>query len=195
MLFHHLASAFGAVFAQPVPIDPLLPVQPGDAEIRSHDALPLRVLNSAHLCPKNPDVARWSRDQVDEFPLRFEATGANLRIGLDAAHKKIMAGINPAMTREMPIASRPQYLPFTIFCRCSPTPSTPRVTPSPAFKNFGSGFMPRPTPGGVPVMMTSPGSMTKYCEQAQTMWRQSKIMVLVLPRWRFSPLTSSHIAS
>jgi hypothetical protein len=29
--------------------------------------------------------------------------------------------------------------------------------------------------------------MTKYCEQHQTMWRQSKIMVEVLPRWRFSP--------
>src|SRR5438034_10631239 len=46
----------------------------------------------------------------------------------------------------------------------------------------------------LPVMMTSPGSMTKYCEQAQTMWRQSKIMVEVLPRWRFSPLTSSHMS-
>jgi len=44
--------------------------------------------------------------------------------------------------------------------------------------------MPRPTPGGVPVMMTTPSSMTKYCEQHQTMWRQSKIMVEVLPRWR-----------
>src|SRR5215813_13271860 len=54
--------------------------------------------------------------------------------------------------------------------------------------------MPSPTPGGVPVVMTSPGSSTKNCEQYQTRCLQSKIMVLVLPRWRFSPLTSSHMS-
>ena len=48
-------------------------------------------------------------------------------------------------------------------------------------EEFRLGFMPSPTPGGVPVMITSPGSITKYCEQHQTICRQSKIMVLVLP--------------
>src|SRR6476660_6110852 len=86
------------------------------------------------------------------------------------------------------------FLNFTTFCRCSPRPSMPRVTTSPALRNLGSGFMPRPTPGGVPVVMTSPGSSTKNCEQYQTRCLQSKIMVLVLPRWRFSPLTSSHMS-
>ena len=28
---------------------------------------------------------------------------------------------------------------------------------SPAFRNTGVGFMPMPTPGGVPVVMRSPG--------------------------------------
>src|SRR5262249_55540349 len=84
---------------------------------------------------------------------------------------------------------------FTTFCRCSPKPSMPSVTTSPALRNFGSGFMPSPTPGGVPVRMTSPGSSTKYCEQHQTRCLQSKIMVPVLPRWRFCPLTSSHMLS
>src|SRR6185437_6517289 len=32
-----------AIFAEPVPIDPLLPVHAGDAEIRSHRVLPLVV--------------------------------------------------------------------------------------------------------------------------------------------------------
>ena len=64
---------------------------------------------------------------------------------------------------------------------------------SPALRNIGVGFMPRPTPGGVPVMMMSPGSITKNCEQYQTRYSQSKIIVFVLPRWRFSPLTSSHM--
>ena len=44
----------------------------------------------------------------------------------------------------------------------------PRRTMSPALRNFGSGFIPRATPGGVPVIITSPGSMTKNCEQCQT---------------------------
>src|SRR5262252_9601970 len=85
-------------------------------------------------------------------------------------------------------------LNFTTFWRCSPSPSIPSVTTSPALRNFGSGFMPSPTPGGVPVVMTSPGSSTKNCEQYQTRCLQSKIMVLVLPRWRLSPLTSSHMS-
>ena len=32
----------------------------------------------------------------------------------------------------------------------------PRVTTSPTLRNF-CGFMPMPTPGGVPVVMMSPG--------------------------------------
>ena len=39
VLLHHLAGALDAVLAQPVPIDPLLPVHAGDAEIRSHPVL------------------------------------------------------------------------------------------------------------------------------------------------------------
>src|SRR6201999_3605748 len=42
-------------------------------------------------------------------------------------------------------------------CCCSPRPSMPRRTTSPGFRNRG-GFWPRPTPGGVPVEITSPGS-------------------------------------
>ncbi len=42
-------------------------------------------------------------------------------------------------------------------------------------------------------MMMSPGSMTKNCEQYQTRCSQPNTMVRVLPRWRFSPFTSSHM--
>ncbi len=49
VLFHHRAGPLGAVFAQPVPVDPLLPIHAGDAEIRSHDVLPLRVSRRALL--------------------------------------------------------------------------------------------------------------------------------------------------
>ena len=54
--------------------------------------------------------------------------------------------------------------------------------------------MPSATPGGVPVMMISPGSITKNCEQYQTRCSQPKIIVRVLPRWRRSPFTSSHMS-
>ena len=52
----------------------------------------------------------------------------------------------------------PYNLKPTTFCRCSPKPSMPSVITSPFFRNWGVGFMPRPTPGGVPVQITSPGN-------------------------------------
>jgi hypothetical protein len=45
----------------------------------------------------------------------------------------------------------------TAVCVCSPRPSTPSSMTSPGFMNRGSGLKPRPTPGGVPVLMMSPG--------------------------------------
>ena len=50
-----------------------------------------------------------------------------------------------------------QTLPRTTVWRCEPRPSTPSSMTSPGFTNTG-GFMPRPTPAGVPVMTMSPGS-------------------------------------
>ena len=40
---------------------------------------------------------------------------------------------------------------------CSPSRSIPRRIWSPGFRNWGVGFMPMPTPGGVPVVIKSPG--------------------------------------
>src|SRR5262249_43267067 len=82
----------------------------------------------------------------------------------------------------------------TTFCCCSPRPSMPRRTTSPACRYFGVGFMPMATPGGVPVTITSPGSSTMNCEQYQTRCAQSNTMVLVEPFCRLSPLTVSHMA-
>src|SRR5216683_1340090 len=83
---------------------------------------------------------------------------------------------------------------FTIFCRCLPSPAVLSSTTSPTCRNFGSGFMPSATPGGVPVMMTSPGSSTMNCEQYQTICSQSKIIVLVEPFCRVSPFTVSSMS-
>jgi len=55
-----------------------------------------------------------------------------------------------------------QALKATTFWVCSPRPSMPRCITSPRFKNTGAGLpsflTPMPTPGGVPVVMMSPGS-------------------------------------
>ena len=47
----------------------------------------------------------------------------------------------------------------TTFERCSPRPSTRKTNSSPAFR-YSGGFLAEPTPGGVPVVTTSPGSST-----------------------------------
>ncbi len=44
----------------------------------------------------------------------------------------------------------------TTFCCCTPSPSTDSFMVSPTFRNTGSGLTPKPTPGGVPVAITSP---------------------------------------
>jgi hypothetical protein len=52
--------------------------------------------------------------------------------------------------------SRPVFYACTVVCRCSPSRSTPNLTTWPGRKKTG-GFIPIPTPGGVPVAITSPG--------------------------------------
>ena len=49
-------------------------------------------------------------------------------------------------------------------CRCWPKHSIPSSTTSPAFRYCG-GFIPSPTPGGVPVETTSPGCRVKNCDR------------------------------
>ncbi len=51
-----------------------------------------------------------------------------------------------------------QRLPLngTTFCFCAPRPSMPSVMTSPGLSHIW-GFIPMPTPGGVPVVITSPG--------------------------------------
>ncbi len=56
-------------------------------------------------------------------------------------------------------------LNFKTFCVCVPSFSMPRVITSPGLRNTGLGFLPRPTPGGVPVVITSPGSSVMSVEQ------------------------------
>src|SRR5580704_17335134 len=59
VLFHLRASPFGTVFSQPVPVDPLLPIHPGDAEIRSHSILPARIPTASPVSEKSCQCKRF----------------------------------------------------------------------------------------------------------------------------------------
>src|SRR5262249_29489135 len=56
VLLHHLARSFGAVLAQAIPVDALLPVEAGNTEIRSH-GVPPRPASRAPLPELLPRVA------------------------------------------------------------------------------------------------------------------------------------------
>src|ERR1700693_5828083 len=71
----------------------------------------------------------------------------------------------------------------------------PSVTTSPALRYQGFGFLTSATPGGVPVVMISPGSKVVNCEQYATICATEKIIVVVEPSWTRLPLTSSHMES
>jgi len=69
-----------------------------------------------------------------------------------------------------------------------PSPSISTRTTSPIESSFG-GFIAMPTPPGVPVATTSPGSSVNAVDRCSTIAKQSKIRFLVLESWRSSPLT------
>ena len=81
---------------------------------------------------------------------------SSLALALDCFASLAMTWMAPKDRSHKPHAA-------IISWRCSPRPSMPSVTTSPTLRNFG-GFMPVPTPGGVPVVMMSPGSSVMNCE-------------------------------
>src|SRR6266852_8961822 len=56
-LLHHLARPFGPVFAQPIPVDALLPIQTRDTEICSHEILPYGRRSCHDRTPASPRAA------------------------------------------------------------------------------------------------------------------------------------------
>ncbi len=77
--------------------------------------------------------------------MRYEA------IGRRGGWRRVAAGCVRHSTRAS------AYRALRVLCSCSPSPSIPRRTVWPAFRNTGDGLIPIPTPGGVPVVITSPG--------------------------------------
>ena len=69
-----------------------------------------------------------------------------------------------------------------------PEPVAVTVTSSPGCRYFG-GSNPIPTPTGVPVAITSPGSNVIPAVRVSMMVGTSKISSAVLVSWRSSPLT------
>ncbi len=67
VLLHHLARPFGPVFAQPIPVDALLPIQTRDAEIRSHEVLPYG-RRSCHDQDARQPFLPWDRGRLARIP-------------------------------------------------------------------------------------------------------------------------------
>jgi hypothetical protein len=57
------------------------------------------------------------------------------------------------------VLQKKYYCAATVCCLCVPSLSMPNSITSPTLRKVG-GVMPIPTPGGVPVLMRSPGSST-----------------------------------
>jgi len=75
-----------------------------------------------------------------------------------------------------------------------PIPSTLHSITSPTFSHC-LGFIANPTPDGVPVAITSPGSSVRPADSDSIVRAMLKIMSDVFASWRLWPLTSSSIRS
>ena len=89
-------------------------------------------------------VARMSHKRVYARLRRATATcGTPDFAGYETARARNSLRSGPGMTAEAKVTydprlrSRRYALDFTTFCRCSPSPSIPSVTTSPALRNFG----------------------------------------------------------
>ena len=124
--------------------------------------LRLNVLEAINAHPFNPPGFRHCREvRIFEFGTEIEEAGR-------LSSSSIIPSAPLLNTTSLIGCKTIQSVYAMIFCFCWPNLSTPRVTTSPGFSQIGSGFIPSATPGGVPVVMTSPGSSSKNCEQYQT---------------------------
>src|SRR4029079_6901734 len=95
-------------------------------------------------------------EQVDIHLLHADAAQARNHFRPDAPVMLAIPGdgclsVAQIDRQHMPREARPT------FCRDSPRRSMPSATTSPGARYTGDGFIPSPTPAGVPVLMTSPG--------------------------------------
>src|SRR5262249_61546927 len=99
---------------------------------------------------------RRAPEQMDVHALDARAAQAGDHLGPDALMVLAVRGDGRRIVAEMDQKHVSRHAESTTFWHDSPNPSMPSATISPAFRYTGAGFMPRPTPGGVPVLITSP---------------------------------------
>jgi hypothetical protein len=122
-----------------------------------------RRLTDRYLVGDRDGRVRKARDDLVAWrgvvlaPLVLEARPAQLDRRPDRRAIEKDDALHGAL-RSAPTASCRRPYPATTSWRCSPRPSMPRCMTLPGLRNTGSGLTPMPTPGGVPVLMTSPGS-------------------------------------
>src|SRR5215831_1784675 len=111
--------------------------------------------------------AGYERDLVAESFTGCHGTSAGVRCSPPVTKARVLKKGNPVGVRHRLLCDCKRITSRCLHawrhswlitrCSCSPNPSIPKRTRSPGFKKMG-GFFPSPTPGGVPVLMMSPGS-------------------------------------
>ena len=117
---------------------------------------PLQVVQKTlHQDARTPENGRTAH----HFGMSFDDVvyGSRVHHPLDSTPPARPASLDERWTHRF-FAARSLQTGGTTSCRDEPSPSIPSSTTSPAFRYTGSGLMPMPTPAGVPVLMTSPGS-------------------------------------
>src|SRR4029079_472010 len=97
-------------------------------------------------------------ERVDVHRAHADSAQALLHLRPDRAVMGLVLGDRARVVLEVQGEDVPLHLEGATFWRERPSPSMPSSTTSPTLRYTGSGLMPRPTPAGVPVLMTSPGS-------------------------------------
>ena len=105
--------------------------------------------------------APWRDERRPEAQANVQGAGTMLVAGREPPVLK-MVGTRVAHGPQAPRAEVQRTNAWTVWV-CSPNPSMPRCITSPGRRKRGAGvpsfyLMPMPTPGGVPVVSTSPGS-------------------------------------
>src|SRR6476659_754497 len=92
-----------------------------------------------------------------EVALQRRHCVVNPFISLRAIAPEVLVGVDAHVAAQTAVEKCSPCEKLITRCRDSPSPSIPNWMASPAFRNCG-GFIPNPTPAGVPVLITSPGS-------------------------------------
>src|SRR6476469_932541 len=154
-----------------------------------HDALPIYDL-------LEPAAVATEIERDDRRPLADQrADGPGADAAERARDEEAFRGAHPGVLDEAAPTAAPAPTPISVRRRfvSRPMPSISTVTTEPSARNRG-GSRNTPTPPGVPVAITSPGSRLNAWEQWLMISATPKNIIAVFDDWTTSPSTVQEIA-